>query len=71
MFNIWNANIVNIKECDILYQVTYTHHCDNCGYDDSKEHTFCSVLKNGSTLDMDNWRCPNCNYCNITKITVQ
>ena len=28
----WNCNIIDIKDCDILYQVKYTHHCDNCGH---------------------------------------
>lgn len=64
----WNCNIIDINECDILYHVKYTRHCDNCGHNDNKERTFCSVMKNGSTLDIDNWRCPNCGYLNITKI---
>ena len=36
----WNCNIIDIKDCDILYQVKYTRHCDNCGHNDNKERTF-------------------------------
>ena len=70
MFKIENCDIVKELECDILFQVTYTRKCDNCGYTDLNEHKFCNVLKNGFTLDMDNWICPHCGKVCETKIVV-
>ena len=39
-------------------------------YEDINEHKFCSVLKNGSTLDIDNWTCPQCGKLRETIIVV-
>lgn len=70
MFKTENCELVDELECDILFQVKYKRKCDNCGYEDSKEHKFCSVLKNGSTLDIDNWTCPQCGKLRETIIVV-
>lgn len=70
MFKTENCDIVNVKECDILYQVDYTRKCDECGYTESKERCFKNVLKSGYTLDIDNWKCPHCNKLCITTIEV-
>ena len=59
-----------VKECDILYQVTYKRKCEHCNYKDNKERKFTSVLKCGSTMDFDNWRCPDCGQLNLTEIIV-
>lgn len=64
-----NCELTNINECDTHYQVSYVHHCDNCGYTDTKEHTFCYVMKNGLTGNIDNWHCPKCGYLCETKIS--
>ena len=70
MFKTENCELVDELECDILFQVKYKRKCDNCGYEDINEHKFCSVLKNGSTLDIDNWSCPHCGKLCETKIMV-
>lgn len=66
-----NCNITEIKEFDILYQVRYNRYCEHCGYLDSKERRFTSVMKNGKTGDIDNWHCPKCNQLNETKIVIE
>lgn len=68
MFKTENCEIIAENECDILYQITYTRKCDECNYEDSREHYFKSVLKNGYTIDIDNWICPHCGKLCITKI---
>lgn len=68
MFKTENCEIIDELDCDILFQVDYTRKCDECGYKDSKERHFKNVLKNGSTLDEDNWHCPDCGRLCETKI---
>jgi hypothetical protein len=65
-----SCEIINELECDILYQVTYNRKCEHCNYEDSKDRKFLNVLKSGHTMDIDNWRCPNCGELNMTEIIV-
>lgn len=64
------CEIIDVNECDTLYKVSYYRVCENCGQKEKglKERHFYSVLKNGSTMDIDNWHCPHCNHLNITEI---
>lgn len=68
MFHQSSCEIKDVKECDILYQVTYVRKCNHCDYNDTKERKFMNVLKNGNTMDIDGWHCPHCNALNITNI---
>ena len=68
MLRTKSCKIVDFNECDILYQATYIRQCENCDYEDSKERHFTSILKSGTTIDMDNWHCPKCGHLNITEI---
>jgi hypothetical protein len=68
MMKTQNCRIVELKECDVLYQATYNRVCDNCGYVDTKDRHFVNILKIGKTMDMDNWHCPHCHSLNITNI---
>jgi len=68
LFITENCEIININECDILYHIRYKRKCDECDYTDTSEHQFFNVLKNGSTMDIDNWHCPNCGKLCETKI---
>jgi hypothetical protein len=63
-----SCEIINELECDILYQVTYNRKCEHCDYKDNKDRKFLNVLKCGHTMDIDNWRCPNCGQLNMTEI---
>ena len=65
-----SCKIVEVKECDILYQATYNRVCEHCGYTDTKDRRFVNILKVRKTMDMDNWRCPHCQQLNITMIEV-
>lgn len=66
-----SCKIVEVKECDILYQVKYRRVCKHCGKEQFNEHRFTSVLKNGHTMDIDNWYCPDCHQPNFTIIKVE
>ena len=68
LFNTNNCEITEIKECDILFQIKYKRKCDECDYTENSEHQFMSVLKNGYTMDIDNWHCPHCGKLCETKI---
>ena len=68
MFNTDNCVIIDINECDILYQIKYQRKCNSCDYIESKEREFPNVLKNGLTMDIDNWHCPHCGRLCETKI---
>ena len=68
MFKLDNCELVEVKECDILYQVKYKRKCDGCGHKEFDEKQFMSVLKCGHTMDIDNWHCPNCGRLCETKI---
>lgn len=68
MLNNENCEIIKETDCDILIQVVYLRKCDECGYLDTKEHSFKNVLKNGFTMDQDNWHCPKCGKLCMTKI---
>ena len=68
MFITENCEIINKNECDILYHIKYQRKCDSCDYIDFKEREFFNVLKNGYTMDIDNWHCPNCGRLCETKI---
>lgn len=68
MMKTQNCRIVELKECDVLYQATYNRVCDNCGYVDTKDRHFVNILKIGKTMDIDNWHCPHCHSLNITNI---
>ena len=68
MMKTQSCKILEVKECDILYQATYNRVCEHCGYVDTKDRHFVNILKKGKTLDMDNWHCPNCHSLNITNI---
>lgn len=70
MLKAKNCEIIKELECDVLYQVIYTRKCDECGYEELKEHTFNNVLKNGVTMDQDNWICPKCGKLCMTTIEV-
>lgn len=70
MFRQSSCEIKEVKECDILYQVTYVRKCNHCDYKDTKERKFMNVLKSGHTMDTDGWHCPHCNALNITEIVV-
>ena len=71
MFKTENCEIIDELECDILFQVDYTRKCDECGYKDPKERHFKNVLKCGSTMDQDNWHCPDCGRLCLTRITYE
>lgn len=64
------CEIVDANECDTLYKVKYYRVCEQCGARETglKERYFNSVLKNGLTMDIDNWHCPYCDHLNITEI---
>lgn len=68
MMKTQNCKLIDVKECDVLYQATYNRVCDNCGYVDTKDRHFMNILKIGKTMDIDNWHCPHCNSLNITNI---
>lgn len=70
MFLQKSCKVVEVKECDILYQVTYHRKCEHCNFEDNKDRKFLNVLKSGHTLDIDNWSCPNCRQLNMTEIIV-
>lgn len=69
-FHNQSCEIIDELECDILYQVTYNRKCEHCNYKDENERKFMNVLKNGTTLDIDNWKCPICGQLNMTEIIV-
>lgn len=63
-----SCKIIDEKECDVLYQATYHRVCKNCGREDTKDRHFTMIMKNGHTMDIDNWHCPNCGQVNMTSI---
>ena len=69
-FHTQSCEIIDSKECDILFQVTYKRKCEHCNHLDEKERKFMNVLKCGYTMDIDNWRCPTCGQLNLTEIIV-
>lgn len=71
MLKTENCEIIKECECDILYQVSYIRKCDKCGYTEINERYFRNVLKNGFTMDQDNWNCPNCGKLCMTKINYE
>lgn len=67
-----SCKVIDVNECDCLYQVKYYRVCYRCGEQEKglKERTFPAVLKNGESMNIDNWTCPNCGELNISKVWV-
>lgn len=67
-----SCKIIDLKECDVLYQATYYRVCENWGRKEEglKERHFPAILKSGKSMNIDNWHCPYCNHLNITEIEI-
>lgn len=65
-----SCKIIELIECDVLYQAKYYRVCEHCGKQEEglKERFFPNILKNGLSTSIDNWTCPFCNHLNITNI---